>query len=99
MKVKVIHMTIDHVRDEDILEEGAFIKIEVEGHQIEKVIKIEGIQGEEDPLMIEDPHDNRGPPDDGGAPDDGGPPGDGGPPDDGGSPDNGGTPGNGRPPR
>ena len=55
MKAKVIHMTIDHVKDEDILEEGDIMKIEVEGHLIEKVIKIEGIQEEEDPQMIEDP--------------------------------------------
>ena len=56
MKVKVIHMTIDHVKDEDILEEGDIIKIEVEGHQIEKVVKMEGIKEEEDPLIDdEDP--------------------------------------------
>ena len=40
MKVKVIHMTIDHLKDEGILEEGDIIKIEVEGHPIEKVINI-----------------------------------------------------------
>ena len=55
MKAKVIHMTIDHVKDEDILKEGDIIKIEVEGHQIEKVVKMEGIQEEEDPLIMEDP--------------------------------------------
>ena len=55
MKAKVIHMTIDHVKDEDILEEGDIIKIEVEGHQIEKVVKMEGIKEEEHPLMMEDP--------------------------------------------
>ena len=48
-------MTIDHLRDEDILKEGDIIKIEVEGHQIEKVVKMEGIQEEEDPLIMEDP--------------------------------------------
>ena len=51
MKVKVTLMTIDHMRDEDILEEKDIIRIEVEDHQIEKVIKIEGIQEEEDPQM------------------------------------------------
>ena len=55
MRVTVTLMTIDHVRDEDILEEGDIIRIEVEDHQIEKVTKIEGIQEEEDPQMIEDP--------------------------------------------
>ena len=55
MKAKVIHMTIDHMKDEDVLEEGYIIKIEVEGHQIEKLVKMEGIQEEEDPLMMEDP--------------------------------------------
>ena len=70
MKAKVIHMIIDHVKDEGILEEGDIIRIEVEGHPIEKVTKIEGIQEEEDPQII----DNGGPPDDGGPPGDGGPP-------------------------
>ena len=55
MRVIVTLMTIDHVRDEDILEEGDIIRIEVEDHQTEKITKIEGIQEEEDPQMIEDP--------------------------------------------
>ena len=55
MKAKVIHMIIDHVKDEGILEEGDIIKIEVESYPIEKVIKIEGIQEEEDPQIMEDP--------------------------------------------
>ena len=55
MTVKVIHMIIDHVKDEGILEEGDIIRIEVEGHPIGKVTKIEGIWEEEDPLIMEDP--------------------------------------------
>ena len=55
MRVIVTPMTIDHMRDEDILEEGDIIRIEVADHQIEKIIKIEDIQEEEDPQMIEDP--------------------------------------------
>ena len=55
MRMTVTLMTIDHVRDEDILEEGDIIRIEVEDHQIEKITKIEDIQEEEDPQMIEDP--------------------------------------------
>ena len=55
MRVIVTLMTIDHVMDEDILEGEDIIRIEVEDHQIEKIIKIEGIQEEEDPQMIEDP--------------------------------------------
>ena len=55
MRVIVTLMTIDHVRDEDILEEGDIIRIEVEDHQIEKITKIEDIQEEEDPLTMEDP--------------------------------------------
>ena len=85
MTVKVTLMTTDHMRDEDILEEGDITRIEVEDHQIEKVTKIEGRRGR--------PPDDRGPPDDGGPLDDGGPP------DDGGLPDDGGPQGNGRLPR
>ena len=55
MKVIVTLMIIDHMTDEDILEEEDIIMIEVEGHQIENIIKIEAIQEEEDPQMIEDP--------------------------------------------
>ena len=70
-------MTIDHMRIEDIREEEDIIRIEVEDHQIEKLTRIEDIQG-------------RGsPPNDGGPPDDGRPPNDGGPPDGGGPPGNG----------
>ena len=55
MGVIVTLMTIDHVRDKDILEEEDIIRIEVGDHQIEKLARIEDIQGEEDPLMMEDP--------------------------------------------
>ena len=55
MRVIVTLMIIDHMTDEDILEGEDIIRIEVEGHQIEKITKIEGIQEEEDPQMIEDP--------------------------------------------
>ena len=55
MRVIVTLMTIDHVRDKDILGEEDIIRIEVEGHQIKKIAKIEDIQEEEDPQMMEDP--------------------------------------------
>ena len=55
MRVIVTLMIIDHMMNEDTLEGEDIIMIEVEGHQIEKIIKIEGIQEEEDPQMIEDP--------------------------------------------
>ena len=55
MRVIVTFMTIDHMRDEDILEEEDIIRIEVEDHWIEKITKIEDIQEEEDPQMMEDP--------------------------------------------
>ena len=55
MTVIVTLMTIAHVMDEDILEGEDIIQIEGEDHQIEKITKIEGIQGEKDPQMIEDP--------------------------------------------
>ena len=55
MRVIVTLMTIDHVMDEDILEGEDIIRIEVEDHQIEKIIKIEGIQEEEDSQMMEEP--------------------------------------------
>ena len=55
MRVIVTLMIIDHMMNEDTLEGEDIIMIEVEGHQIEKITKIEGIQEEEDPQMIEDP--------------------------------------------
>ena len=61
MRVIVTLMTLDHARDEDILEEEGIIRIEVEDHQIEKITKTEDIQEEgrppDDggPLMMEDP--------------------------------------------
>ena len=67
----------DHMMNEDTLEGEDIIMIEVEGHQIEEMTKREVIQEEEDPLMMEDPHDDGGPSDDGGPPNDGGPPGNG----------------------
>ena len=49
-------MIIDHMMNEDTLEGEDVIMIEVEGHQIEKITKIEGIQEDQvDPLMMEDP--------------------------------------------
>ena len=73
MRVIVTLMIIDHVRDEDILEEEDIIRIEMEGHQIEKITKKEDIQEEEDPHMMEDPLMMEDPQDDGGPPNDGGP--------------------------
>ena len=67
MRVIVTLMIIDHMMNEDTLEGEDIIMIEVEGHQIEKITKIEGIQEEEDLP------DDGGPPDNGGPPDDGGP--------------------------
>ena len=55
MRVIVMLMTIDHMRDEGTWEEEDIIRIEVEDHQKEKITKIQGIQEEEDPLMMEDP--------------------------------------------
>ena len=55
MRVIVTLMIIDHMMNEDTLEGEDVIMIEVEGHQIEEIIKIEGIQEEEDPLMMVDP--------------------------------------------
>ena len=55
MRVIVTLMIIDCMRTEDILEEEDIIRIEVEDHWIKKLIGIEGIQEEEDPLMMEDP--------------------------------------------
>ena len=43
------------MRDKGILEEEDIIRIEVEGHPMEKVTKIEGIWEEEDPQIMEDP--------------------------------------------
>ena len=78
MRVIVTLMIIgDHMMNEDTLEGGDIIMMEVEGHQIEEMTRREVIQEEVDP------------PDDRGLLDDGGPPGDGGPPDDGGPPGNG----------
>ena len=55
MRVIVTLLITDHVTDEDILKGEDIIRIEVEDHQIKKIIKIEDIQEEEDPLMMEDP--------------------------------------------
>ena len=44
MRVIVTLMTIDHVRDEDILEEEDIIRVEMEDHWIEKITRIEDIQ-------------------------------------------------------
>ena len=56
MRVIVTLMIIgDHMMNEDTLEGGDVIMIEVEGHQIEGMTRREVIQEEEDPLMIEDP--------------------------------------------
>ena len=55
MRVIVTLMIIDHMMNEDTLEGGDIIMIEVEGHQIEEMTQREVIQEEEDPLMIEDP--------------------------------------------
>ena len=41
--------------NEDTLDRGDVIMIEVEGHQIEGMTKKEVIQEEEGPLMMEDP--------------------------------------------
>ena len=41
--------------NEDTLEGGDVIMIEVEGHQVEEMNRREVIQEEEDPLMIEAP--------------------------------------------
>ena len=49
----------DLMMNEDTLEGGDVIMIEVEGHQIEEMTKREVIQEEEDPLMIEDSLDDR----------------------------------------
>ena len=61
MRVIVTLMIIgDHMMNEDTLEGGDVIMIEVEGHQIEEMTKREVIQEVEghqieDPLMMEDP--------------------------------------------
>ena len=55
MRVIVTLMIIDHMMNEDTLEGEDIIMIEVEGHQIEKITKIEVIKEEEDPQMMEDP--------------------------------------------
>ena len=67
MRVTVTLMIIgEHMMNEDTLEEGDIIMIEVEDHQIEGMTKreiIQEVEGHqiEDPLMM-------GPPDDGGPP-------------------------------
>ena len=45
----------DHMTNEDTLEGGDVIMIELGGHQIEVMTRREVIQEEEDPLMTEDP--------------------------------------------
>ena len=55
MRVIVTLQRADHMTDEDILEGEDIIRTEMEGHQIEKMTKIEGIQEEGDPLMMVDP--------------------------------------------
>ena len=50
-------MVIDHMGIEDILEEEDITRKEVEHCWKEKTIKVEVIQGEEDPLMMEDPQE------------------------------------------
>ena len=73
-------MIIDHVTDEDILEEEDIIRIEVEDHQIEKINQDRGYprrgrpQMIEDPPMMVDPLMMEDPPDDGGPPGNGRPP-------------------------
>ena len=66
VRVIVTLLIIDHEADKDILEGEDIIRIEVENHQIKKIIKIDGIQEEgdpqimEDPLMMEDPQEMEG---------------------------------------
>ena len=55
MRVTVTFMVIDQVRMEGTLEDEDITRKEVENHQIEMMVKVEGIQEEEDPLMMEDP--------------------------------------------
>ena len=55
MRVTVTLMVIDQVRMEDILEDEDITKKEVEDCQIERIIKVVGIQEVEDPQMEEDP--------------------------------------------
>ena len=63
MRVIVTHMVIDHMMNEDTLDGEDIIMIEVEGHQIEEMTKIEVIQviqeveghQTENPLMMVDP--------------------------------------------
>ena len=54
MIVIVIPIVIDSVKIEDIQEEEGITKKEVEGHLIEKITRVEVIQEEEDPLIMED---------------------------------------------
>ena len=55
MRVIVTLMVIDHVRMEDTLEDEDITRKEVEDCQIEMIIKVEGIQEEEGPLMRRTP--------------------------------------------
>ena len=55
MRVTVTLMVIDQVRIEGTLEDKDITRKEVEDCQIEMIIKVEGIQEEEGPLMMEDP--------------------------------------------
>ena len=55
MRVIVTLMVIDQVKMEDTLEDKDITRKEVEDCQIERIIKVEGIQEVEDPLMVEDP--------------------------------------------
>ena len=56
-------MVIDHMRMEGTLEDEDITRKEVEDCQIEMIIKVEGIQEVEDPLMVEGPPDNGDPQD------------------------------------
>ena len=48
-------MVIDQVRKEGTLEDEDITRKEVENSQIKMMVKVEGIQEEEGPLMVEDP--------------------------------------------
>ena len=48
-------LVIDHMRMEDALEDEDITRKEVEDCLMEMIIKVEGIQEEEGPLMMEDP--------------------------------------------
>ena len=55
MRVIVTLRVIDHVKIEDTREDEDIIRKEVEDCQIEVIIKEEGMQEEENPLIMEDP--------------------------------------------